>query len=183
MRLLMTNLSRTVVLAIALIGATVVNAGELASEGCIQVYTTAKDTALRMTLSDQLQLKPAQQSPETDVAIFLNPDRRYQTFLGIGGAITDASAEVYAGLDRNTQQELMRAYFDTDNGVGYSLLRTTIHSCDFSSGSYTYVEEGDENLSTFDIGRDKEHRIPRRRLARRVAASPRLPVHGVPRRS
>ena len=156
----MNDLSRTVLLAIALIGGAVANAGELASGKCIQVYTTAKDTPLRMTLSDQLQLKPAQQSPETDIAIFLNPDRRYQTLLGIGGAITDASAEVYAGLDRNTQQELMRAYFDTDSGVGYSLLRTTIHSCDFSSGSYTYVEEGDGSLSTFDIGRDKENRIP-----------------------
>ena len=136
---------------ITTINANLGNASEPASERCIQVYTTAKDTNLRMTLSDQLQLTPAQQSPETDIAIFVNPDRRYQTVLGIGGAITDASAEVYAGLNKATQQELMQAYFDQEKGLGYSLLRTTIHSCDFASGSYTYIKEGDKSLSTFDI--------------------------------
>jgi glucosylceramidase len=31
-------------------------------------------------------------------------------------------------------------------GIGYSIIRTTIHSSDFSSGSYTYIEEGDAAL-------------------------------------
>ena len=37
----------------------------------------------------------------------------------------------------------MQAYFDREEGLGYSLLRTTIHSSDFASGSYTYIKEGD----------------------------------------
>ena len=32
--------------------------------------------------------------------------------MGIGGAITDASAEVFAKLDKQKQEELLTAYFD-----------------------------------------------------------------------
>jgi glucosylceramidase len=39
-------------------------------------------------------------------------------------------------------------------------LRTNIHSCDFSSSSYTYVEEGDAALKTFSIEHDKQFKIP-----------------------
>jgi glucosylceramidase len=40
----------------------------------------------------------------------------------------------------------------------YSIIRT-IHSSDFSSGSYTYIEEGDAALKR-SIFYDKEFRIP-----------------------
>src|SRR5438445_4174194 len=39
-----------------------------------------------------------------------------------------------------------KAYFDVRDGIGYTLARTNIHSCDFSSSSYTYVDEGDQAL-------------------------------------
>ena len=42
-----------------------------------------------------------------------------------------------------------------DKGIGYTLARTNIHSCDFSSGSYTYVREGDTALKSFSIGRER----------------------------
>lgn len=160
---------RTAFLASALISANVTQAADTGPQKTLQVYTTAKDTKLRLTLSDKLSLKPAQQAPETDTAIFVNPDKRYQTLLGIGGAITDASAEVYATLDQKTQREFMQAYYDQDKGLGYSLLRTTIHSSDFASSSYTYIEEGDKALNTFDIAPDKKHRIPMIKQAIRAA--------------
>jgi glucosylceramidase len=39
------------------------------------------------------------------------------------------------------QQEFLQAYYSITNGIGYSLARTTIHSCDFSA-SYTYSRRG-----------------------------------------
>ena len=53
----------------------------------------------------------------------------------------------------------MDAYFG-EGGINYNIIRTSIHSSDFGSGSYTYVEEGDKDLSTFSIQKDKEFRIP-----------------------
>jgi glucosylceramidase len=39
--------------------------------------------------------------------------------------------------------------------MGYSLLRTTIHSSDFSSESYTYDKEGDKRFKSFSITHDQ----------------------------
>ena len=58
------------------------------------------------------------------------------------------------------QEEFLTAYFDKEEGIGYTLTRTTIHSADFSSESFTYVDEGDSSLESFSIDRDKRYRIP-----------------------
>jgi glucosylceramidase len=126
----------------------------------IKVYTTAKDTKYRLDLSHELIFIPKKQSSEAEKAIFVNPNHRFQYLLGIGGAITDASAEVFALLSVEKQVELLQAYYDPEKGIGYTLVRTTIHSSDFSSGSYTYVAEGDKNLESFSIEHDREFRIP-----------------------
>jgi glucosylceramidase len=89
--------------------------------------------------------------------------------MGIGGAITDASAEVFAKLSKEKQQELLHAYYDKDNGIGYTLARTSIHSTDFSSASYTYIQEGDAALKTFNIDHDRQYRIPMIKEATKIA--------------
>ena len=124
------------------------------------IYTTASDTDLRLTKTATAEFKAAGQPLETEVSVFVNPDRTFQTFLGIGGAITDASAEVFAALPEEKQEELITAYYDSTNGIGYTLCRTPIHSCDFSSASHTYIEEGDKELTTFNIEHDRVYKIP-----------------------
>lgn len=126
----------------------------------ITVYTTAENTKLRLTQTDKLSFSSSKQPLETEISVFVEPTKTFQSFMGIGGAITDASAEVFAKLSKEKQQELLNAYYDKEKGIGYSLLRTTIHSSDFSSGSYTYIEEGDSDLKTFNIDHDRKYRIP-----------------------
>ena len=124
------------------------------------VYTTADSTDLRLTETDKVAFKPLAQPTEGEVSIFVDPKKKGQSFLGIGAALTDASAETFAKLQPAKQHEFLSAYFDRQKGIGYSLIRTNIHSCDFSSGSYTYVEDGDGALKTFSIDHDKQYRIP-----------------------
>lgn len=126
----------------------------------VTVYTTADNSDLRLSKTTTLQFKPMAQPLETQVCIFADPDKTFQTFLGIGGALTDASAETYAKMPKEKQQEFMQAYFDKEKGIGYSLARTNIHSCDFSSDIYTYISEGDAALKSFSIQHDKQFRIP-----------------------
>jgi len=126
----------------------------------VSVYTTADTANLRMALTDSLGFTDFGQPLETQVCVFVDPTKTFQTFLGIGGAITDASAETFSKLPKDKQDEIMKAYYDPKNGIGYSLARTNIHSCDFSSGSYTYVKEGDKELKSFSIDHDKQFRIP-----------------------
>jgi glucosylceramidase len=135
----------------------------------LEVHTTAQGVPARLALTATVATVPAAQPPEADVSIFVNPAQRFQTVLGVGGAITDASAEVFARLSPAAQQELLTAYFDPRRGIGYSLLRTTIHSSDFSSASYTYVADGDAALASFDIAPDRRHRIPMIHAALRAA--------------
>ena len=126
----------------------------------VTVYTSADSSDLRLTKTADLQFKELRQPLETQICVFVNPDKTFQSFLGIGAAITDASAEVFAQLSADKQQEFLNAYFSKDKGIGYTLVRTNMNSCDFSSGSYTYVQEGDKELKTFNIQPDKQFKIP-----------------------
>ncbi len=130
-----------------------------------KVYTTAHNSNQKLTLTDTLVFNDFRQPLETETDIVVDPSKQFQTFLGIGGALTDAAAETFYKLPKENQERFMEAYFDTEKGIGYSLARTTIHSCDFSSNSYTYVEEGDTTLKTFNINHDKKYRIPFIKLA------------------
>jgi len=125
-----------------------------------QVYTTAHNSELKLELTDPIEFEAYQQPKEVDAAIIVDYTKQFQTFLGIGAALTDASAETYYKLPKDQQDEFMEAYYDIENGIGYSLARTHIHSCDFSTGSYTYIDEGDSELKTFNIKHDKTYRIP-----------------------
>ncbi|MBZ4041646.1 glycoside hydrolase family 30 protein [Flavobacterium hibisci] len=145
----------------------------------ITVYTTADNTKLRLTPTDNLKFTPSKQPVETEISVFVEPSKRFQTFIGIGGAITDASAEIFAKLSKEKQTEFLNAYYDTQKGIGYSLLRTTIQSSDFSSGSYSYIKEGDTELKTFSIDHDKEFRIPLIKQAIKAAGG-KIPVYATP---
>ena len=126
----------------------------------VTVYTTADNSNLRLSQTAKVNFKELAQPTEGEISIFVDPNKSYQSFLGIGAALTDASAETFAKLPKQQQQEFLEAYYDQEKGIGYSLARTNIHSCDFSSGSYTYVEEGDAQLRSFNIDHDRKFRIP-----------------------
>jgi glucosylceramidase len=129
-------------------------------KGKVIVYTTADSSIYRLSVTDTLQFREMSPVKESRIYVFVDPDRTFQSFIGIGGALTDASAETFAKLPEAKQKELLQVYFDTGKGIGYTLGRTNINSCDFSSDSYTYVTEGDKELKSFSINHDKQFRIP-----------------------
>src|SRR5689334_6914554 len=71
------------------------------------VYTTAKDTENRLSPTGTLEFKQLGQPLETQTCVFVDPSKQFETFIGIGGALTDASAETYAKLPAAKQQELI----------------------------------------------------------------------------
>ena len=121
------------------------------------VYTTAFNTNSKLSLTEnKLSFKELEQPKETQVCVFVDPNKKFQTFVGIGGAITDAAAETFSKLNKKSQSEFLKVLFDKKEGIGYSLLRTNMNSCDFSSSSYTYVNDNDKLLKSFDIAPDKK---------------------------
>jgi glucosylceramidase len=126
----------------------------------VKVYTTAQNTSFKLSRGEDIQFTDAGTMVERKVFVFLDDSRTFQTMLGIGGAITDASAETFARMSPAQQDELIKAYYDPKNGIGYTLARTNMQSCDFSSSSYSYVSENDKDLKSFDIKHDEQYRIP-----------------------
>jgi glucosylceramidase len=125
-----------------------------------KVYTTAHNSNLKLTLTDTISFLEFNQPLETDIDIVVDPINEFQEFVGIGAALTDAAAETFYKLSKENQKIFLEAYYDTQKGIGYSLARTIIHSCDFSRASYTYIDEGDKELKSFSIQHDKKYRIP-----------------------
>ncbi|WP_293300001.1 glycoside hydrolase family 30 protein [Pedobacter sp. UBA4863] len=145
----------------------------------IKVFTTAKNTTERISSNATLQFRPNKQPLETEPTVFIDTERTFQTFVGIGGAITDAAAETYAKLPKTLQQEFLKAYYSKTEGIGYTLARTHINSCDFSSYSYTYVKDNDKELKTFNIAPDEKHRLPLIKAATAMAGG-NLPLYVSP---
>lgn len=139
--------------------------GAHAGNSAWQVHTTAQAGKERFAVQTLPPPVAASQPFENETAIFVTTGKRHQTVFGFGGAVTDAVAEVYARLTPAAQQQFLTAYFDPRQGLGYNVVRTTIHSSDFSSGSYTYIKEGDRSLNSFSVDHDQQYRIPLLRSA------------------
>ena len=126
----------------------------------IQVIQTARDTDDRLTEKEPVLF--GNEDPECELSIInIYTDVEYQDIEGFGGAFTEAGADTLYRMSPEKRQEILNAYFNPVTGLGYSLCRTHINSCDFSLENYSYVEkEGDVELETFSIDRDKKYLVP-----------------------
>jgi glucosylceramidase len=134
-----------------------------------EVYVTSRDSELRMSLADKLKFEEYEHTSERQPIVFVNEKVTFQTIEGIGGAITDAAAETFYRMPEGKRNEIIDAYFGKDKGIGYNLVRVNIASCDFSSGSYSYIDEGDTSLASFTIDHDLQYKIPMVKEARAAA--------------
>jgi glucosylceramidase len=121
----------------------------------VTAFRTSKHQRERLSPSEPCLYGVAQLELE------LNPGRRFQAIRGFGGAFTEAGGWVLSQLPEARQEEVLAGYFDPEKGLGYSLCRTHINSCDFSLDNYSCCDvAGDTELSTFNIERDEKWLVP-----------------------
>ncbi len=126
-----------------------------------QQFITVKDSGYKLTKLTNLKFEEFKQPDENYPTLMLDAQKTFQTIEGFGGALTDAAAETFYKLPKDKQDEILTAYFDPEMGIGYTLCRTHINSCDFSNESYAYSEvEGDTKLQHFSIDHDRKFRVP-----------------------
>jgi glucosylceramidase len=107
--------------------------------------------------------------------ITVDPRKRFQKMEGFGGAFTESAAVTLQKLTPEKQAEVMKAYFDPHTGLGYSMGRTHINSCDFSLGNYAYDEvDGDLELKHFSIEHDRAAILPMVKEAMRLSGGLKL---------
>ncbi len=123
----------------------------------VKLVKTSKNTEDRLSVKDSVMLDNKNLYSQV---INIDSERTYQTIIGFGGAFTEAAALTLSKVSDDLRTDVIEKYFDKEKGIGYSLGRVSIHSCDFALGNYTYVEEKDENLKTFNIEHDKAYIIP-----------------------
>ncbi|MCF5942862.1 glycosyl hydrolase, partial [Xanthomonas perforans] len=81
------------------------------NDGALRIYTSSQGATQQMRASTAAAPVAGHALTEKENSIFVNPQRQFQQVLGIGGAITDSSAETFAKLPKRTQRALLTAYY------------------------------------------------------------------------
>ncbi|EED87519.1 glucosylceramidase [Thalassiosira pseudonana CCMP1335] len=93
---------------------------------------------------------PHQASRDVTVIQTSRAEPSRSPILGFGGAFTEAAALNYMSLNEEGREMVMQLLFGRE-GLGYSLGRTHINSCDFCIKSYSFDDTPDDfSLSSFD---------------------------------
>jgi len=109
-----------------------------------------------------------QKDLETEnLLINIYPEFKYQQVLGFGAAFTEASAVNLSLLSPDKQQKVIDLYF-SKSGLGFNFCRTHINSSDYGVSEYTYVKDGDAELKTFSIDRERKDILPMIKAARKA---------------
>ena len=103
------------------------------------------------------------------LAIYLEPNSRYQEILGFGGAFTDASCYLLHQMAPDARHALLADLYGP-SGLGLSVGRTCIGTSDYSTKMYSYDDtpEPDPELKHFSIEQDQAWILPTLREAQQI---------------
>ena len=136
----------------------------LASQGPrVQAWLTTGDRTRLLALDEGATLGPG-----ATLALNIDVDAtiRYQTIVGFGASLTDASAWlIQHRLNEGQRTALMQELHGrSGNGVGFSFTRLTIGASDFSRNHYSLDDRpgggSDETLAHFSIDANRNDVIP-----------------------
>lgn len=141
----------------------------------IRIIETAQNTDLRLTevfKGNEHNKLVASADKASTTTIKVDESKTYQQMIGFGGAFTEATTYTLSKMSKDIREEVLKLYFDPIKGLAYNIGRVHIHSCDFALGNYTYVEDNDVELSTFDISHERKWTIPFIKDAMKVKGGP-----------
>jgi glucosylceramidase len=158
----------------------------VALTGCATLQDPPASTARWwLTTADQTQ-KLAEQppiplgpDPATATTIRIDPDQRFQSIVGFGAAITDASAILIHAMPADRRKVLLSELFGRrGEGLGLSFTRLTVGASDFSPTHYSFDDSPsnapDPELKFYSIDPARRAMLPTTREA--LAINPDLKV-------
>jgi glucosylceramidase len=138
---------------------------------------TARDNGHRLHPLSVANLPATAGSP----TLHLDPNQRLQKLLGFGGALTESSAWVLSKLPAQRRAEVLRRYYDLHDGIGYTLARTHIGSCDFSLSTWSLANTpGDYELLDFSLAAMRRWLLPLLHETQRIAGKERFKLLATP---
>jgi len=154
-----------------------VNAGPA---GDVQAWVTTADRTRLLAREPGLSFATR---PALANRIDVDADHRYQSIVGFGAAVTDASAWlIQTKLNEAQRSALLKELFGRDGGLGLSFTRISIGASDFSRSHYSLGDtpdgKPDPELKHFSIEPNRAELLPVLRAAR--AINPELRIVGSP---
>lgn len=149
-------------------------------DAAVQAWITTSDHALALSRGDDAPLEAAEALP---LHIEVDPSQHFQSMLGFGASITDASAWlIREKLTSAQRQTLLQELFGAEPGIGLSFVRLTIGASDFSRKHYSLDDvpprQSDPELRHFSIEPNRADVLPVSRAA--LAVNPALLVMASP---
>ena len=134
------------------------------------VYTTARDTGTFLRKSPTA-FTGDRGWAENDL-VCVEDDFEYQTIRGFGGALTESAAVTWAKLPAALRRKVVELCFDPKKGLGYTLARVHMNSCDFSLGNWSCDDTpGDFALKGFSVAHYREAILPLLAAATKAAGA------------
>ena len=135
----------------------------------VSSYTTSKAGSRFLHKDYRFQTKQEaehdQHTIKTPISTLIEIDRtkHYQSIIGFGGTLTDATVIMISKLPQDLQNQLLRDYFSPNGGVNYNLCRIPIGSPGASTRPYSLddVPEGseDDTLKLFALQPEDDQRV------------------------
>ncbi|KAJ2912767.1 hypothetical protein MD484_g7647, partial [Candolleomyces efflorescens] len=120
--------------------------------------TTWNRTALFKSQKQRPPIIFSNQGPAAKLNIILDDTKEYQPVLGLGGTLTDSSAQLLSNMKTKNSKgywEMLNYLFspvEDANAAGLSYVRVPLGASDFSEKVYSYDDfDGDLCLNDFDI--------------------------------
>lgn len=135
------------------------------------IHSTIFENDQIRTRDYETGLIPDEKRQEMQV-VNLYPDKEYQKIRGFGGAFTESAGYAFSRMSSEKQKQVIDTYFGAE-GIGYTIGRVHMDSCDFSLGNYCAVEkEDDPDFGDFSLERDGRYVQPLIRRASEALGSP-----------
>ncbi|EIM01709.1 MULTISPECIES: glycoside hydrolase family 30 protein [Rhodanobacter] len=131
-------------------------------EAAVRLWLSTADRRLR--LARQPDIEPSAGEPSSaDVVVDI--DRKYQSIVGFGAALTDSSAWLLQNrLNAPQRAALLRELFGPPPGLNFNMTRLTIGASDFSLQPYTLDDlpagDTDPQLLHFNVAANLQDVIP-----------------------
>lgn len=126
----------------------------------VEIYQTSQSDERKLDRKEDLSMTVESGPGPSEILLDVS-GKGYQEIVGIGGAFTESGGYVLSKMDSAERGKIIDAYFHPETGLGYTLCRTHINSCDFSLDNYSSDDiDGDYELKHFNIERDQKYLIP-----------------------
>ncbi len=135
-------------------------------------HTVAAIQSVKETNSFWQPVSIGENDQNSEINVTIDTSKTYQTWMGFGGALTEAAAYTLDQIAEDKKEAILNAYYDSKDGLGYTMGRLHIASCDFSLEHYDYIEDNDTTLNSFSLEHEEKWVLPALRKAQTIAGQP-----------